>query len=473
MTKVNILVVEDDNLLRNLLLESINLEGHQVKVAESAEKAEELFAEEKFDILLTDVNLPGKSGLDLLLIATQYNPEIYSLVITGFGTIDTAVKAMKFGASDFLCKPIALNDLLSAVRVAVGKVQNISTETQTTPKSSTFNNSSIIAVSAEMLSLLEEIKTVAPYKLNALITGETGTGKELIARAIHETSPRNKNKFVALNCAAIPEHLLEDELFGHVKGAFTGAQNDRVGRFEQATDGTLFLDEIGDMNLSLQAKLLRVLQESEFEKLGSSKTIKVDVRVVAATSADMQKKIADGSFRADLFHRLNAVHLRIPPLRERLDDTLPIANGLLKRFCKSTGLPDKSLSVETQHILLAYDFPGNVRQLQNCMERAAVFSGAKGEIKPEHLPAEIKQKASVSPSFTNLVPTVIPDEGIDFSSVVSQVERELLLQTLDKTGGNKMQAAKLLNMKRTTLVEKIKRLEIEDANEDESLAAVD
>lgn len=467
MTKANILVVEDDNLLRNLLLESINLEGHQTQTVNSAEKAIECLAKEKFDILLTDVNLPGKSGLDLLPLAAQHNPNLYSIVMTGFGTVDTAVRAMKLGASDFLCKPIALNDLLGAIRVAVEKTEKPSVR----QKTSRFLDSSIIVKSSLMLKLLEEVETIAPYKLNALITGETGTGKELIARAIHDTSPRKNHAFVALNCAAIPEQLLEDELFGHVKGAFTGAQNDRIGRFEQADEGTLFLDEVGDMNLALQAKLLRVLQESEFEKLGSSKTIKVDVRVIAATSADLEKKIADGSFRADLYHRLNVVHLRIPPLRERPDDVLPIAEGLLQRFCEVTGLPAKTIAEETRSALTAYDFPGNVRQLQNCMERAAVFSGGGSEIKLEHLPAEIKQRANSANSLSSLFPGAIPDDGIDFSSVVSQIERELLLQTLSKTNGNKMQAAKLLNMKRTTLVEKIKRLEIEEIGDDEDANA--
>lgn len=470
--KTRILVVEDDVRLRNLLVESIMLEGYQPKAAESAEEAIEFLKDEKFDILLTDVNLPGKSGLELLPIARQYNPNLYALVLTGFGTIDTAVQAMKLGASDFLSKPIALKDLISALRLAIEKTEHPSGTAS--PKISPLPDSQIIAESTEMLNLLEQIKTVAPYKLNILITGETGTGKELIANAIHDASPRKQNDFVALNCAAIPEQLLEDEIFGHVKGAFTGANTDRKGRFEQADEGTLFLDEIGDMNLSLQSKLLRVLQESEFEKLGSSKTIKVDVRVLAATSANLEKKIEDGSFRADLFHRLNVVHLQIPALRERRDDILPIAEGLLKRFCKTTGLPDKTINEETRKVLTAYSFPGNVRQLQNCMERAAVFSGAGDEIEPEHLPEEIKQQADISQSFSTSILHEIPDEGIDFSSIVSRVERELLLQTLDKTGGNKMQAAKLLNMKRTTLVEKIKRLEIgetEDDDENLSIAA--
>lgn len=463
--KAKILVVEDDALLRTLLLEVLSLEGHQLESAESAEEAIKKIEKEKFDVLLTDVNLPGKSGLELLPICLQHNPNTYLLVMTGFASIDTAVQAMKLGASDFLCKPIALNDLISVIKIAVEKIGKPSKSII----AQHFSNSPIIAKSTVMLNVLEQIKIIAPYKINVLITGETGTGKELIAKAIHQTSPREKKDFVALNCAAIPEQLLEDELFGHIKGAFTGAQADRKGRFEQADGGTLFLDEIGDMNLALQSKLLRVLQESEFEKLGSSKTLKVDVRVVAATSADLEKKLLDGSFRADLFHRLNVVHLRVPALRERPDDILSLAQGLLERFCNSAGLPPKTISDETHHALISYSFPGNVRQLQNAMERAAIFSGIETEVRLEHLPEEIKNQTNMFqiPTSSNFVPEMIPDEGIDFSDVVSQVERQLLLQTLDKTGGNKMRAAKLLNMKRTTLVEKIKRLQIETADDEE------
>lgn len=463
--KAKILVVEDDSLLRTLLLEVLSLEGHDIQSAESAEDAIKLIEKQKFDVLLTDVNLPGKSGLELLPICLQHNPNTYLLVMTGFASIDTAVQAMKLGASDFLCKPIALNDLISVIQVAVDKIGRPSLPVTT----QAITNSPIIAKSTVMTSVLEQVNIIAPYKINVLITGETGTGKELIARAIHQTSPREKKDFIALNCAAIPEQLLEDELFGHVKGAFTGAQGDRKGRFEQADSGTLFLDEIGDMNLALQAKLLRVLQESEFEKLGSSKTIKVDVRVVAATSADLEKKIADGSFRADLYHRLNVVHLRVPALRERPDDILPLAQGLLERFCSSTGLPPKSIADEAYHALISYNFPGNVRQLQNAMERAAIFSGIESVVRLEHLPEEIKTQTNMFQvqSVHSFVPDSIPDEGLDFSDVVSQVERQLLLQTLDKTGGNKMRAAKLLNMKRTTLVEKIKRLQIETSDEEE------
>ncbi len=463
--KAKILVVEDDARLRMLLLEALSLEGHQLESADSAEEAVRYLEKEKYDVLLTDVNLPGKSGLELLPICLHYNPNTYLMVMTGYASIDTAVQAMKLGASDFLCKPIALKDLIGAIQVALKKIAAPSIPVAN-PNNS---NSPIIAQSVVMLNVLEQIKIIAPYKINVLITGETGTGKELISRAIHETSPRAKNDFVALNCAAIPEQLLEDELFGHVKGAFTGAQSDRKGRFEQADGGTLFMDEIGDMNPAMQSKLLRVLQESEFEKLGSSKTVKVDVRVVAATSANLEEKIADGSFRPDLYHRLNVVHLRVPALRERPDDILSLAQGLLNRFCQSAGLPAKTIADETFHSLISYNFPGNVRQLQNAMERAAIFSGADSKVRLEHLPEEIKNQTNlfqIQPGV-NLIPNSIPDEGINFSDVVSNVERQLLLQTLDKTGGNKMQAAKLLNMKRTTLVEKIKRLQIEVSEEED------
>jgi two-component system response regulator AtoC len=471
--KAKILVVEDDVSLQKLLLEAIGMEGHETRGADSVPAALELLNNEKFDVLLTDLQLKGSSGLDLLQPALQSNPDCHMLVMTGHGTVDVAVQAMKLGAADFLSKPISLNDLISAIRVAAERTAEASVSAGTGEGARKAKSASIIAKSKVMNDLLEQVATVAGYNLSVLITGETGTGKELVARAIHQSSPRAKQAFVALNCAAIPEQLLEDELFGHVKGAFTGAQNDRTGRFEQADDGTLFLDEIGDMNMMLQSKLLRVLQESEFEKVGSSKTVKVDVRVVAATSADLERKMLDGSFRPDLYHRLNVVHLAIPPLRERPADIIPIAQGLLDNFCQKSGLPQKTIAPETVNVLNGYHYPGNVRQLQNAVERAAVFSGIKTEILAEHLPEEIGKSASLFQPAPgqSFVPKSIPDEGIDFLGVVSNVERELLLQTLDKTGGNKMQAAKLLNMKRTTLVEKIKRLQIEEENEESDHAA--
>jgi DNA-binding NtrC family response regulator len=326
----------------------------------------------------------------------------------------------------------------------------------------------IVAESQVMRTLLEQATSIAPFNTTVLVTGETGTGKELIARAIHQQSPRSERPLVALNCAAIPEQLLEDELFGHVKGAFTGAHAARVGRFEQADGGTLFLDEIGDMSLSLQAKLLRVLQEREFEKLGSSRTTKVDVRIVAATSADLEKRVSEGSFRPDLYYRLNVVHLRLPALRLRREDIQPLAQQLLMRFCLSAGLPLKTIAAEAWQVLNSYYWPGNVRQLQNAMERAAALSGARLEIQVSDLPEEVRggaeygistPLAEMSLPVEATIPATIPDEGLSYEAVVATIERDLLLKSLKKTNGNKVQAAKLLNMKRTTFAEKLKRLQ--------------
>ena len=383
--KTKILVVEDDHSLRSVLISAIEKEGHEVIGAESAESAESIIQASKFDIVLTDINLPGKDGLELIPFIHSNNPEAYIMVMTGYGTLETAVEAMKRGAQDFLRKPIVFNDLINAIRVAIeNKVEPEPElvappkppENQKTPYLVPKQESKLIAGSRAMKDLLEQVRTVAPYNISVLIAGETGTGKELIANEIHATSNRAGKPFVALNCAAIPDNLLEDELFGHVKGAYTGAETNRIGRFEEADGGSLFLDEIGDMNLALQAKLLRVLQEQKFERLGANGAIEVDVRVLAATSANLKEKMEDGSFRADLYHRLNVVELKVPPLRERRDGIIPIAQGLLNRFCEKSGLPIKEIDEETKEVLLSAEYPGNVRQLKNAMERAAVFSGA-------------------------------------------------------------------------------------------------
>ena len=459
---IKVLVVEDDDHLRDVLLQAATLEGYEALAVPSAEEGLQLLEQERFDILVTDVNLPGISGLEFLQKVANLQRNIVSIVMTAFGTIDVAVEAMKRGASDFLVKPFELSTLMGAMSVAANRVAK---QESSTPKPT--KSSGVVAESSSMRKLFDQVTTIAPFNTTVLITGETGTGKEMVARAIHTQSPRKDKALVALNCAAVPEQLLEDELFGHVKGAFTGAQNAREGRFEQADGGTLFLDEIGDMSLPLQSKLLRVLQEREFEKLGSTRTVKIDVRIVAATSADLEKRINDGSFRADLFYRLNVVHLKIPPVRDRREDIPPLAVHLLARFCESSGLPTKTIADDAWDALKSYRWPGNVRQLQNAMERAAALSGPAPVITLKDLPEEVRGGApsGISPALAPVEESTpersIPDEGLNFDAVVTEVERELLLQSLNKSGGNKMRAAKLLNMKRTTFVEKLKRLHIE------------
>lgn len=465
--KTRILFVEDDEHLKAVLLEAATISGYNAEGVGTAEDAITRLRQESFDIVVTDMTLPGMSGLDLLQHLPGLCPGIIAVVMTAYGTVEVAVEAMKRGATDFITKPFELNTLLGTISVAAERVTR-----RALLSGKGIADVAVVAESPPMKKVFEQVAAIAPFNTTVLVTGETGTGKEIVARAIHQQSQRKDRPLVPLNCAAIPEQLLEDELFGHIKGAFTGAQTGREGRFEQANGGTLFLDEIGDMSLPLQAKLLRVLQEREFEKLGSSRTIKVDVRIIAATSADIAHRVEEGSFRADLFYRLNVVHLHLPPLRERREDIPLLGEHLLARFCLSAGLPAKSLSAEARAALLSYRWPGNVRQLQNAMERAAAITGAATVIQLNNLPEEVRGGAAsgVTPALISEPPplpeTTIPEQGVSFDAVVTKVERELLLQSLNQAGGNKMRAAKLLNMKRTTFVEKLKRLQIETKDEE-------
>jgi two-component system response regulator AtoC len=306
-----------------------------------------------------------------------------------------------------------------------------------------------------MQSVFSTLELVAPMNSTVLIHGETGTGKELIARTIHHNSPRSDEHFVGFNAAAIPETLAEAELFGHAKGAFTGAVSARVGRFELAHKGTLFIDEVSSMSLALQAKLLRALQEREFERVGESRPVKCDIRVVAATNVDLRKLVKDGTFREDLFYRLNVVPITLPPLRARREDIAPLAQHFVAKSCKSNGVPLRTIGQAALRALMAYAWPGNIRELENAIEHAIALSGGEMEITPALLPEEIRAPGHA----TMLSGITIPDEGIHFVEVVSQLERELIVRSLEKTGGNKRQAARLLNLSRTTLIDKLHRLQ--------------
>jgi transcriptional regulator with PAS, ATPase and Fis domain len=312
----------------------------------------------------------------------------------------------------------------------------------------------IIGTGRSMARIFELIDSVAGLNSTVLIQGETGTGKELIAKAIHFNSPRKDQKMVSINCGAIPENLLESELFGHVKGAFTGAVQNRVGRFEQGNNGTIFLDEIGNMPLSLQVKLLRVLQEREFERVGGNDSVKVDVRIIAATSSNLELMVREGTFREDLFYRLNVIPLHIPALRERREDIPLLIQRFISQFCDTHKLETKTVSPQVMKAMMSYEWPGNVRQLENIVERMVALTGARTAIMPVDLPPEIEnpEGSGASPTFE------IPEEGINFTNIVVDMERELILQGLRKANGNKKLAAKLLNLKRTTLIEKIKRI---------------
>ena len=454
-SKEQILVVDDEEDLGKAIVEILTLEGFEVDQAVSAEDAGEKLSQTAYDVLITDHNLPGKTGVELLEESLISYPEIIGIIVTGHGTIETAVTAMKKGAYNYLAKPFKPIELPVMVRKGL-KERHLRFENQYLRKQldEKYAFQNIIGTSLPMKRIIELVDTIAGLTSTVLIQGETGTGKELIAKTIHFNSRRKDQKLVAINCAAIPENLLESELFGHIKRTFPGAVSSRIGRFEQANGGTIFFDEIANLPMTLQIKLLRVLQEREFERVDGNGTVKVDVRIIAATSFNLEQMVKDGMFREDLFYRLNVIPINLPPLRERREDIPLLVQKFVAQFCQTHKLELKTLSPEATKALMAFDWPGNVRQLENIVERTVALTGHRTAILLADLPDEIHRK-----DFQNFVPLIeIPEEGINFQNVVTDMERELIVQSLRKTNGNKKLAAKLLNLKRTTLIEKIKRI---------------
>jgi len=455
IAKEQILIVDDEEDLRQAIVESLTSDGFEVCGVATAEQAQEMLSQTPFDVLITDNNLPGKTGVDLLEETLSRYPEIVGIVITGFGTVETAVHAIKTGAYNYLSKPFKLIELSIMVRKGLRertlRFENQYLRNQLKNKYALDN---IIGTGRSMARIFELINSVAGLNSTVLIQGETGTGKELIAKAIHFNSPRKDQKMVSINCGAIPENLLESELFGHVKGAFTGAVQNRIGKFEQGNNGTIFLDEIGNMPQSLQVKLLRILQEREFERVGGNDSIKVDVRIIAATSSNLEQMVKEGTFREDLYYRLNVIPLNMPPLRERREDIPLLIQRFISQFCDTYKLEIKTMAPQVMKALMTYEWPGNVRQLENIVERMVALTGSRTAIMPSDLPPEIQNPddPGSAPAFE------IPEEGINFTNIVVDMERELILQGLRKANGNKKLAAKLLNLKRTTLIEKIKRI---------------
>ena len=455
-TQKHLLIVDDEGTLRSAIAERLADYEFTVTQAASGEEAMQRLAEFAFDILITDLRLPGIGGRDVLDAALERYPDIIAIVITGYGTVKDAVEAIKQGAADFVTKPFQFDALLHVVRSAVEqrrlKSENAYLRSQLEDR---YRIEGLVGSSRIMRDLFQLLETVAATSSTVLITGETGTGKELAARAIHHNSARRANRFVALNCSAIPETLLEAELFGHARGAFTGAVGTRQGRLEQAHKGTLFLDEVGTMSPALQAKLLRVLQQREFERVGDSHTIKIDVRVVAATHSDLAKMVADGTFREDLFYRLNVLPVQLPPLRDRRDDIPLLVQHFLQRLAQDSGRAGMTVSQDAMRRLMAYRWPGNVRQLENTVERALAFTQGRTVIDVQDLPPEIQNQSGVVEGTEPW----LPEDGLDFERYIEAIELSLIKRSLERTQGNKRQAARLLNLKRTTLIEKLKRLE--------------
>jgi len=442
----SILVVDDEPPQLELIGGFLKKQGFEVTLAESGEKALQIFRRESFDLVLTDQRMPNLSGLDLLKAVRAVNPETPVIVVTAYGSIETAVSAIKAGATDYLTKPLNLDELLHRIE-KVREHHRLILENRDLREElgERHRIEGIIGESGRMLEVFSLVRRVAPSEATVLIRGESGTGKELIAKAIHFASPRASGPLVKVNCAALPETLLESELFGHEKGAFTGALVTRKGRFEVASGGTIFLDEIGDLPTHLQAKLLRVLQEREFERVGSSKPISIDVRILAATHRDLERLLKAGQFRDDLYYRLNVVTIVLPPLRERRQDLPLFMDHLLRVFAEKNGKKIRGFTSEAREALLRYDYPGNVRELENIIERASVITRSD-VIGSADLPISIQEpEVEVSNSET------------DLPVVVERLERRMIREALARSGGVQTRAAEQLGITERALRYKLKK----------------
>ncbi len=443
MQKEKILVADDEKSMREFLEIMLRKEGYRVTLASNGEEAVRWAEREIFDLALLDIRMPKVDGLSALKKIKTLSPETVVIVITAFASADTAIRAMKEGAYDYITKPFKVDEIKLIIRNALEK-KNLEKENlllkQVVQERYHFGN--IVGQSPKMLELYRLLEKVAPTKTNILITGESGTGKELVAKAIHYNSPRKDKPFVTLNCGAIPESLIESELFGHMKGAFTDAVSTKKGLFEVADEGTIFLDEISELPLMMQVKLLRVIQDKEFKRVGGTEDIRVDVRIISATNKDLEEAVREKRFREDLFYRLNVIQIKLPPLRERKEDIPLLADHFLKKYSEELGKSITRISPEALQFLMNYDFPGNVRELQNIIERAVALETGS-QLSLENLSSYLENQL---PAKKGAFDIDLPEEGIDLEKVVSDLEKMLLLKALDRAKGVKKKAAELLRI---------------------------
>ncbi len=449
----SILVVDDEKGQREILHTILKKEGYRIAEVPSAKDAQARLTEDEFDLILTDLKMPGMSGMELMEAILADNPQQAVVIMTAHGTIDSAVEAMRKGAFDYLEKPLERDDLLLTLQRAFEHIALLRENRALHRKlAETTPVPNIIGDHPKIREVFRIITKIAPTGSTVLINGESGTGKELVARAIHDLSPRKDNPFFAINCAAIPDSLIESELFGHEKGAFTGANSREIGIFEAASSGTVFLDEIGEMNVSLQAKLLRAIQEKEIRRVGGKVNIPVDVRIVAATNKDLEAEIRRGTFREDLFYRLNVIRLNLPPLRERGSDLATLADHFVRKYAAATGMPVQGISKAALKVLLNYSWPGNVRQLESVIERGVLM--AEGStIQPEDLPAEI----SATTGLTGGLSIDLPPDGIDFEAL----EKGLIIKAMERADWVIAKAVPLLRMSYKTLQYRLEKFGIE------------
>ncbi|MEK6773146.1 MAG: sigma-54 dependent transcriptional regulator [Bdellovibrionota bacterium] len=468
--KINrVLILDDESSLRTALFRVLDRKGLKVITAHRIEEAKMLCqGDSPVDLAIVDLNLPDGDGIEFMSYLKGLSPATEVIILTGHGTIESAIRATQKGAFHFVTKPFNLDELLSLVEKAMThkhlQQENLQLRQELNKK---YNFSQIIGSSNEIQSVLRLVERVADSDSTVMITGESGTGKELVARAIHYNSPRRSGPFVAINCGAIPSELLESELFGHIKGAFTGAISNRLGRFEMADEGTLFLDEIGDLGPAMQVKILRALQERCFEPVGSTKTVQVNVKVIAATNINLEKAVEDGKFREDLYYRLNVIPIVLPALRERKSDIPQLFSHFVELFSKAKGRGLNGISAEALECLMHYAWPGNIRELENFVERMTILKG-QGQLDVTDFPEKYR---SGKLAHRPVEQVEIPESGLDFNSAVDAFENSIILRALEKTGWNRNQAAMLLKLNRTTLVEKIKKKGLRPANGEDSFDA--
>ncbi len=454
--KARILVVDDEQSMQEFLEIFLRREGYDVATAGNVDTALVQLEADEVDLLITDMQMPGKSGLDLILAAREVSPETIAIVVTAFGTTDSAIAAMKEGAYDYLTKPFKVDELRIVIEKALEK-KVLAVENRRLRKElrSQIRDRNIIGHSRPMQEVFELIAQVAETKTNVLVYGESGTGKELVARAIHEQGDRHGEPFVAINCGAIPENLLESELFGHTRGAFTGAVQNKEGLFEAASGGTLFLDEIAELSPALQVKLLRALQEKTIRRVGDTVDRKVDVRIVSATNRRLEEEVAAGRFREDLYYRLNVIQLTLPPLRERSEDIPLLVQHFVRRYSEELGKRIDGMDAEAYEVLARYPFPGNVRELENLIERAVALSRGP-TIGCDLLPGTVVQVRESRDTAR------IPSAGVDLEKLVADYERTLLHEALRSSGGVKKRAARLLGISFRSFRYRLEKLGIED-----------
>jgi DNA-binding NtrC family response regulator len=452
----SVLVIDDEEIMREILETLLSRLGYDVRAAATGEEGLALARTVTFDAAIVDLMMPGIDGLATLEELKKIDEDLPVIMVTAFASVETAISAMKRGAFDYVTKPFKNDEVLVVVRNAVERRQLVAENTllRQRLRAQSQQFSGIIGRSQRMQPVFDLIIQAAPSRSTILITGESGTGKELVARAIHSNSPRADRAFVTVNSGNLPPDLLESTLFGHVKGAFTGAIAPKKGLCDMADKGSIFFDEIGNIPPETQAKLLRVMQEREFMRLGGVETIKVDVRIIAATNCDLKQMVEDGRFREDLYYRLHVISIYLPPLRERKEDIPPLAHHFLEKYGAENGRPGLELTGEALDLLMEYDWPGNVRELENVMERAVVL-GSGARIGPDLVPEHVRS----GPTF-RIPPFVVPPEGLSFKEVITSVEKRLIESTLDAAGGVQKRAAEMLGIKPTTLNEMIKRYDI-------------